>query len=430
MFQICLFREIYWVVGFRTRNMTVAILKPFKALRPLPEYARKVASVPYDVVKEREARALAEGNAASFLHVTRSEIDLAEGIDPYCDAVYEKARANLLSLISQGVLVQEQTPSLFVYRLVREGREQTGIVACSSVDDYDAGVIKIHEKTRPDKELDRTRHILRTRAHTGPVFLAFRTSDEISNLIQETVAESPLCDFTADDGVRHVLWRAADSEALVRAFLKIENTYIADGHHRAASAAAVRRELKAKNPKHTGEEGYNFFLTVAFPHHELRILPYNRIIRKLDKSVDTIFEELCKHYLVKPNANATPNKAGEISMFIADKWYGLELAADTTSLSPVDALDASTLFRFALNPVFGIRDPRTDHNLDFVGGIRGTKELEKLVRSGDAECAFSLYPVSIDTLLDVADCGMTMPPKSTWFEPKLRCGMITHSFEV
>ncbi|HEV7892733.1 MAG TPA: DUF1015 family protein [Pyrinomonadaceae bacterium] len=410
----------------------MAATHPFRALRPPVNKVSEVAAVPYDVVNTEEARALAAGNPSSFLHVSRPEIDLPEGTDIYADEVYEKARENFDKLKSDGTLEEEREPSLYIYRLRMGDHTQVGVAAAFSVDEYDRDLIRKHERTRPDKENDRTRHILTLRAQTGPVFLTHRADRRVDALVEAETKSEPLYDFTAEDGVRHTVWRAGHSEQLARCFAEVPLLYIADGHHRAASASRARAELKGKNPSHTGDEEYNRFLAVVFPDEQMQILPYHRVVKDLNGRDEAQFlDEVKTRFTVKDNANPRgPGHAGHWHMYLAGKWYGLNLrddAAQTLSDDPTMVLDVSLLQNNLLGPVLGVADPRTDKRIDFVGGIRGTQELERLVNEGRAAVAFALHSTSIEDLLRVSDAGGIMPPKSTWFEPKLRDAILIHT---
>jgi uncharacterized protein (DUF1015 family) len=405
----------------------VAVIRPFSALRPPTDKAKEVASVPYDVVNTEEARALAAGNPSSFLHVSRPEIDLPEGTDIYSDAVYEKAAENFQRLIKEGTLEEESSPSVYLYRLIMGEHEQIGIVACCSVDEYDQDIIRKHERTRRDKEDDRTRHILSLRAQTGPVFLTYRPSRTLDMMVMETTMADAIFNFKAEDGVEHTIWRVPDAVRFVQTFRDVPFLYIADGHHRAASASRARAELKAKNPEHDGDEEYNFFLVVLFPSDQLQILPYNRTVRDLNGlSVEDFLSKAKDKFDVTENAEARPVSPGNWSMYLDGRWYGLKLKGAPPD-DPIAALDVSVLQDNLLDPILGIKDVRTDKRIDFVGGIRGTEELEKLVNDGRAAVAFSMYPTTIDDLLRVSDAGGIMPPKSTWFEPKLRDALLIHT---
>ena len=383
--------------------------------------------MPYDVVNAAEAAALAKGKPRSLMHVDRAEIDLPAGTNPYSDAVYAKARENFLGLQRDGSLVREEGPSIYVYEQQMGAHRQRGLVALCHVDDYDAELIKKHEKTRPDKEDDRTKLIDTLGANTGPVFLTYRDEPPVTALVNAKVKEAPAHDFTAPDGIRHTAWRVAGGEAWIKAFGRVPLTYIADGHHRAASAARVARLRRAQNPNHTGAEDYNWFLCVLFPASELKILPYNRLVLDLNGLAPAEFLARAKAaFGLEEQAAPTPTAVGQVSMYLGGKWYGLRCTMDPKA-DPVARLDVSILQDRLLAPVLGIADVRTSKRIDFVGGIRGPGELVKRV---DAEggVGFSMYPVTLDQLMDIADAGQIMPPKSTWFEPKLRSGLFIHTF--
>ncbi len=407
----------------------MAIIRPFRALRPQAERAQSVASVPYDVVNTDEARALAEGNPFSFLHVSRPEIDLPAGTDIHSDVVYRKAVENFDKLIAEAPLEKETEPSLYLYRLIMGDHEQIGIVAVSSIDEYDNGTIRKHERTRRDKEDDRTRHMLMLKAQTGPVFLTYRARPEIDEQVAAATAAEPLFDLTAPDGVRHTIWRLSETDSLVKSFAQVPLLYIADGHHRAASASRARAELKQQSFAHTGEEDYNYFLTVIFPDSQVQILAYNRTVHDLNgMSEEEFLDELRSQFTVSENATPEPPKRGHWSMYLGGKWYGLQLSpAATLPTGTVAMLDVSILQDRLLDPILGIKDIRTDKRVDFIGGLRGTKELERLVDEGKAAVAFSLFPTTVEELLMVSDANEIMPPKSTWFEPKLRDGLLIHT---
>ena len=409
----------------------MAAVRPFRAVRPRPEKAAAVSSVPYDVVSTEEARRLAAGNPLSFLHVSRAEIDLPDGSDPYSDAVYGKAVENYDKLRREAPLVAETEPSLYLYRLRMDGREQTGVAGAYSLEEYDSDVIRKHERTRRDKEDDRTRHMLELAAQTGPVFLTYRERPEIDEIVEGAKKDAPLFDFTSADGVSHTVWRIGGAAAgrLAEQFRPAPLLYIADGHHRAASAARARTELAGKNPKHTGEEPFNFFLAVAFPANQVRILPYNRVVKDLNgRSPSEFVAALKEKFSVAEDAAPSPHRKGEVSVYVGGRWYGLLIPPGGVATGgAIGSLDAALLQEKVLEPLLGIRDIRTDKRVDFVGGIRGTAELERLVDSGKFAVAFSLYPVSLDELMAVSDANQIMPPKSTWFEPKLRDGLLIHS---
>jgi uncharacterized protein (DUF1015 family) len=407
----------------------MAIIRPFNALRPPAERAAEVAAVPYDVVNTEEARALASGNPWSFLHVSRPEIDLPDGTPIYSDQVYAKAAENVERLRKDCPLENEETPSLYLYRLIMGNHEQIGIVACCSVDEYDQDIIRKHERTRRDKEDDRTRHILVLRAQTGPVFLTYRAHEKIDALVANALAENPpLYDFVANDDIRHTIWRVQNYEPLVGAFADVPYLYIADGHHRAASASRAHAELREQSFGLVGNEEYNFFQCVLFPDNQLQILPYNRIVRDLNgMSSEEFLARVRDSFQVTEDGSPSPKQRGAWSMYLDSKWFGLALKDEASRPSgAVESLDVSVLQDFLLDPILGIKDVRTDKRIDFVGGIRGTEELEKLVNEGKAAVAFSLFATTIDDLLKVSDAGDIMPPKSTWFEPKLRDGLLSH----
>lgn len=398
----------------------MAILHPFKALRPVPEKAQEVACVPYDVINTREARELAESKPGSFLHVIRPEIDLPEGIDEHADEVYEKGAANLRAIAAGEDTLQEDVPSVYVYRLIMNGRSQTGIFGCVAVSDYDNDVILKHELTRPVKEDDRTRHILTQQAHAEPVMLTFKDDEGVSAIIKSTMNAEPLYDLTADDGVHHTIWRVEDTTALVDRFKEIDKLYVADGHHRCKAASRAAAE-EPSNP----EAG--FFPAVLFPMGDMEILAYNRTIKSLPGGSDAFALRLRDSFDLVPTDNPVPGSKGTICVYINGEWLDMSLPA-TTGGKVVDELDVSRLSEHLLAPLLDITDPRRDPNIDFVGGIRGTTELEKRVNDGEAELAISMYPTSIQELVDVSDAGLLMPPKSTWFEPKLRSGLLIHLF--
>ncbi|MDR3716203.1 MAG: DUF1015 family protein [Puia sp.] len=406
----------------------MATIIPFKALRPQVSVARKVASPPYDVLNSREAREEAAGNPDSFLHITKSEIDLPEGIDIHSQAVYDKAKENLLAFRENGVLLQEEKPCYYIYRLIMNGRSQTGLVCASSVADYENDIIRKHELTRPEKELDRINHIKTTGAQTGNVFLAYKNVDAIDQLISDWQEKhAPLYDFIAEDGIANTIWVVDQDDAIAgitQLFAaQVPFTYIADGHHRAASAAKVRKTLGTK----AGPEA-DYFLTTLFPASELKILDYNRLVKDLNGlSAEEFLDSLQKDFLVgKVDKAYSPEQLHEFGMYLEGGWYKLVSKEGIYSKDPIGVLDVTILQKNVLDKLLAIKDPRTDRRIDFAGGIRGLAELEKRVDSGEMKVAFSLYPVSIQQLFDIADSGQVMPPKSTWFEPKLRDGLLTH----
>lgn len=402
-------------------------IRAFKGLVPTVELAPEVACVPYDVVDAKEAAALAAGKPKSLLHVDRAEIDLPAETDHYSPVVYAKAKENFEALQKAGVLVRESEPCLYLYQQQMGAHRQRGLVAVCHVEDYDADLIKKHEKTRKDKEDDRTRLIDTIGADTGPVFLTYRDEAAVQVLVDALVKTAPQHDFTAPDGIRHTAWRIPGGEAWVKAFGKVPVTYIADGHHRAASAARVARLRRERNKAHQGTEDYNWFLCVLFPASELKILPYNRIVVDLNGLSQAEFLAQVKaNFGLTEGAAPSPTEPGAVSMYLAGKWYGLRCPVDPKA-DPVSRLDVSVLQDKLLAPLLGIDDPRTSKRIDFVGGIRGTGELVKRV-DANGGVAFSMYPTTVAQLMDIADAGQIMPPKSTWFEPKLRSGLFIHSF--
>jgi uncharacterized protein (DUF1015 family) len=407
----------------------MAVVLPFRALRPQPQLAGQVASLPYDVLNTQEARQAANGNPNSFLHITKSEIDLPDETNPYDTSVYETARTNLSAFISREVLFRESKPCYYLYQLTMQGRSQTGIVALSSIDEYERDLIKKHEYTRPDKELDRIRHISVSGAQTGNVFLAYRAQSDIDELIANwTKVKSPVYDFTAPDQIQHTIWVINDDPTIATITelfaTKIPCTYIADGHHRAASAAKVRQNLAGDIP-----DGANYFLTTLFPSNQLRILDYNRLVTDLNgHTEDELLEGIKANYQVEPVGleMVHPSAPHVFGMYLNKQWYKLVAKPGTFRQDPIGQLDVTILQENLLHPILGIGDQRTDKRIDFVGGIRGLAELERRVNSGDMAIAFSLFPVTTEQLFAIADSGQVMPPKSTWFEPKLRDGLLTH----
>lgn len=395
---------------------------PFAALRPTPTSAAAVAAVPYDVVSTDEARALARGNPLSFLHVSRPEIDMGGDADSHAPAAYDQAAKAFAALKSDAPLVVEAIPSFYVYRLRMGQHVQSGIAACFSIDEYDRDLIKKHEKTRPDKEDDRTRHMLAIGAQTGPVFLTYRASKRVDAIVERVTAGRALFDVAATDGVRHEVWQVppAENQSIVDAFAAIDALYIADGHHRAASAARARQHLRAAPSAAIGSEA-DRVLAVAFPDNQMQVLPYNRVVKDLNgMDASELLKALEGTFSVRAGGPETPSEKGKIAMYVNGAWHTLDVK------TPSDALDVDVLQTSILEPLLGIKDVRTDKRIDFVGGIRGTKELEQLVDSGSYAVAFSLYPVSVKDLMRIADAGGIMPPKSTWFEPKLRDGLLSH----
>jgi uncharacterized protein (DUF1015 family) len=408
----------------------MASIHPFRALRPAPAAAPAVSSVPYDVVSTDEARQIAANNPLSFLHVTRSEIDLPPDTDPYSAQVYAKARDNFQALRNRAPLEFDETASLYLYRLRMGNHEQTGVAGCFSVDEYESDVIKKHERTRRDKEDDRTRHIVELRAQTGVVFLTYKASGDVDRVVKEISAGEPLYDFTAEDGVRHTVWRAGldHTRQLVEGFGRIPALYIADGHHRAASAARARAEFRGHSTGTADEADANTFIAVAFPDAQMNVLPYNRTVKDLAGRTPEQFLEELRAIVTVSDGSATPERKGDVRMYLAGRWYSLDLSG----LKPEDdsraaSLDVALLQRHVLEGLLKIGDVRSDKRIDFVGGARGTKALEAAVDAGKAAVGFSMFPVTLDDLMVISDTGGIMPPKSTWFEPKLRDGLLVHT---
>ncbi|MDD5139664.1 MAG: DUF1015 family protein [Verrucomicrobiales bacterium] len=402
----------------------MATIKPFAALRPKPELAAQICELPYDVMSSDEARQMAAGNPLSFLHVSKPEIDLPPGTDLYSGAVYAKGRENFQKLISQGALQQDSQPCFYLYRQIMGKHVQTGLVAAASCEEYLRGIIKKHEFTRPDKEDDRVRHIEALDSQTGPVFLTYRASAAFDEFVAKKISEPPAVDFTGKDGVRHASWTVADAEGInfIEAqFAQIPFLYIADGHHRSAAAARVFQTRQGAG--HSGQ-----FLTVIFPHNQMQILPYNRVLKDLNGLTSAgLLKKLEEVFNIVRLGSATPTRKHELGFFMNHRWHTLTFKPKlTASNDPIEKLDVTLLQKQILAPLFGIDDPRTSKRINFVGGIRGTAELEKLVNSGEYACAFSMFPTSIEDLMSIADAGGIMPPKSTWFEPKLRDAMFCH----
>ena len=408
-------------------------IKAFKALRPVPELASKVASVPYDVVNRNEAAELAAGNPLSFLHVVRADIDFPPDKNPYDPAIYEKAAANFQKLSSDGVLLRDPADCVFAYRQIMNGHSQVGVVCCCHIDDYENNLILKHEKTRKSKEDDRTHHVLALNANAGPVFLTYRGVDNINAMVVETVAKNaPLYDFVAPDGVHHTVWRIDNPKPVVNALSAVSVFYIADGHHRAASAWRAGQELRRRLPNGgTGNEECNWFLSVLFPSTQLRILAYNRVVKLPEGlTVSELLDALDELGDLDKTDNPVPPAPGSFCFFVDHHWWKLTIPADPQFANdPIRSLDVSILERLVLHPVFAIHDVRTDPRIDFVGGIRGTGELEHLCMAGHWDVAISMYPTTLDQLMAVSDAGEIMPPKSTWFEPKLRSGLLVHTLE-
>ncbi len=410
----------------------MTLVKAFAGLRPLAGREDDVVAPPYDVMNEAEARALVNGRPWSFLHISRPEVDLPEGTDPYAPEVYAKGRENLDHMIAEGILTQEKAPSYYVYRLTMGNHVQTGLMAAASIEAYDQDRIKKHEFTRPVKEDDRVRNVDTLNAQTGPVFLVYPSTESIDGILQQVSSGKPDMDVTAKDGVRHELWVVSDTDrvqALTDGFEALDALYVADGHHRSAAASRVAGERKAANPDHTGEEHYNYFLSVIFPHNQMQILDYNRVVKDLNGlDKDSFLEQIAGAFtLEKSDQPVKPASTGEYGMYLDGNWYRLKVNSDRIPQDdPVARLDVSLLQDNLVQPLLGISDPRRDNRIDFVGGIRGLAELEKRVNSGDWAVAFSLYPTTMEALMAVADAGEVMPPKSTWFEPKLADGLVSH----
>ena len=414
----------------------MAIIRAFNGWRPKPEQAAKVASRPYDVLNSEEAREEAAGNDISFLHVCKPEIDLPADVDHYADAVYAKAVENWKRFQSNGTFLQDATPNMYAYRQIMNGHAQVGLVANSSIKDYFDGIIKKHEYTRPEKENDRIRHMAELQCHPEPVFLTYPDVADIDTIINKVVSTSnPVYDFTAEDGIQHTFWlidKTQDVQSLTQLFAdKVPFTYIADGHHRSASSAKVGQAIADKNPNHTGNEEYNFFLSVIFPASQLMIMDYNRVVTDLNgHTAEGILQAVGENFEVeKRDSIYKPESLHTFGLYLNKTWYKLTAKPGTyNDNDPIDVLDVTIMSNHILDPILGIKDQRTDKRIDFVGGIRGLGELEKRVNSGEMQLAISLYPVSIQQLINIADSGNVMPPKSTWFEPKLRSGLVVHTF--
>lgn len=411
----------------------MATIRPFMGIRPAPEYAKDVAALPYDVMNTEEAREMVKGNPYSFLHIDRAEIDLPVGTDPYSPAVYEKAKDTFYDMLDKGIFTQDLLPNFYIYRLTMDGRSQTGLVVCTAIDEYLNDTIKKHELTRADKEADRIRHVDTLNANTGPIFLAYKENADAKAIIDGyTAAMHPVYDFVSDDGIGHTVW-VIDSDTeigmLVQSFANVENFYIADGHHRNASAVKVGLKRREQKPDYTGDEEFNYYLSVLFPADELFILDYNRVVKDLNgRNEQEFLEKISENFKVSPAPASPchPPRRHTFGMYLGGKWYLLEAKGHILSHDPVDGLDVSILQNSLLAPVLAIGDPRVDKRIDFVGGIRGLGELERRVDSGEMQVAFSMFPTAMDELMAVADAGRTMPPKSTWFEPKLRSGLFIH----
>jgi len=415
----------------------MAILKAFKGIRPTKDKAALLASRPYDVLNSEEAFIEAEGNPYSFLHVVKPEIDLPSDTNHYSMEVYLKGKENFEKLMRDGILFSDPSDCLYIYQVRMNGRKQNGIVGCAAVEDYMNNVILKHELTRPDKEEDRKNHVRISNIHAEPVFFAYKSHEELDNFIWNIVNTSlPEYDFTTEDGIGHSLWVIQDEkeiENIIRLFSELKNTYVADGHHRTAAAALVGNERKKNNPNHQGNEEYNFFLAVHFPDQQLQIMDYNRVVKDLNgHSTESLLIELEKNFDISEKGKDIykPNALHDFGMYLEGKWYSLKAKVGTyNDNDPIGVLDVTILSEKILSPILNIKDLRTDKRIDFVGGMRGLEELEKRVNSGEMKLAFALYPVSMKQLIDIADSNNIMPPKTTWFEPKLRSGLVIHSLE-
>ena len=409
----------------------MAVIRPFQCVRPRKDVADRVAALPYDVYNRQEAKKEVEREPLSFLKIDRAETNFDDSVDTYAPEVYQKAKEILNEEIARGIYEKDDSEAYYIYELTMNGRAQTGLVACASVDDYVNNVIKKHENTREDKEIDRITHVDTCSAQTGPIFLAYRAQDAINKRVEANKEKEPIYDFTAVDGVKHRVWKMSDPEdveAIQEAFKNLNQIYIADGHHRAASAVKVGLKRRKENPAHTGKEEYNFFLSVLFPHDQLMIMDYNRSVTDLNGlTVPEFLEKIKENFEVeKASGQVRPQEKGTFGMYLEDAWYVLKAKENLyEGKDAVGRLDVAVLQDYLLNPVLGIQDPRTDERIEFIGGIRGLSELEKKVKEG-MKVSFSMYPTSITELFDVADQNLLMPPKSTWFEPKLRSGLFIH----
>lgn len=403
--------------------------RAFQGLIPHADHVEGVATVPYDVVNTEEARALASGRPNDLLHVDRAEIDLPADTDPYSDVVYETARKQFVAMQEQGILLREEKPCIYVYEQIMGEHRQTGITLACHIDDYGDNIIRKHEKTRPVKEDDRTKLVDTLSAHTGPIFLTYKDREAINARVAEVQKEKPLYDITDERDVQHRVWRLTACDDIIAEFDQVPLGYVADGHHRSASAWRVGSERREKNASHSGDESYNWFLGVLFPASQLKVLGYHRVIKDLNGlSKEDFLDRLKAVSTLEANGQKNPSKPGETCVYVDGQWYTMTWPANTSE-SPIEKLDVSVLDRFVLDPVLGIKDVRTDSRIDFVGGIRGTGELEKRVDSGDFAVAFSMFPVTVDQLMEIADADEIMPPKSTWFEPKLRSGLFVYTID-
>ena len=406
----------------------MSIIRPFRAVRPVVEKAEQVSCVPYDVAHEREVRDFIETNPESFLRVTRAEAEFNGDAVPASVQVLDRAKANLQQFLDRDVFIADQEPAFYVYRLSSNGHTQTGIVGCLAIDDYEAGVIKKHEKTRPDKVEDRTNHMLAVRAQTGLILIAFRQTELIERLLKDVTSGPPLYDFPCEGAIRQTVWKMSGTKELIDAFAEVPALYVADGHHRLESASLARKQLRESNPSHTGEEEYNFVLAGVFPAEDLRILAYNRVVHDLNgMETDQFLTLIQENFVFMEDGKRVPENHGEICMYLDGKWRTLRFAVNYfREPDPIERLDVSILQNYILGPILGITDPTTNERIEFVGGIRGVEELERQVDSGSCRVAFSLFPTTMDDLFAVSDMGEIMPPKSTWFEPKLKDGLFVH----
>lgn len=411
----------------------MAIIRPFKAIRPTKELAERIAALPYDVMNSDEAREMVKDNPYSFLHVDKAEVDLPKEIDVYDDKVYEKAKENLDKMIDGGLYIEDEKPNYYIYRQVIKGRSQTGLVACASIDDYNNNVIKKHELTREEKEIDRINHVYKCEAHTGPIFLTYRENKDISNIVNEWVKKEPIYDFKADDGVSHTVWIIDDEytvNKLQDLFKTVKYLYIADGHHRSASAVKVGHIKRAEKENYTGEEEFNFFLSISYPDSELEVLDYNRTVKDLNGlSKEEFLSKVKENFeIIESSEQVKPKEKHTFGMYLENQWYLLKAKKGIFNPDdPVDRLDVSILQNNLLRPILGIDDPRKSKRIKFIGGIRGLNELEKRANT-DMKVSFSMYPTTIEDIMAIADSGEIMPPKSTWFEPKPRSGLFIHKF--
>lgn len=409
----------------------MAIINPFRAIRPSKEYERIIPALPYDVYNRAEAKEVVDNAPHSFLAIDRPETQFGPDFDMYSKEAYEKASSMLREWLSEGSLIQDDKPCYYIYELIMDGRSQTGIVGCASIDDYSNNIIKKHENTRADKEQDRINHVDTCNAQTGPIFLAYRSNEIINGIVNSAMMNDPIYDFANEDHVTHRVWiidNDSDIKIINHIFSTMDSIYIADGHHRCASAVKVGLKRRAENPNYTGAEEFNYFLSVLFPDEELMIMDYNRVIKDLNgMSEPELMDKLANVFTIGAPVNTPvrPRYKGEVSMYIGDKWYPLTMKDEVKSEDPVEGLDVAILQKYVLDELFGIKDPKTDKRVDFVGGIRGLGELERRVHT-DCKIAFAMCPTSIDELFNVADAGLLMPPKSTWFEPKLRSGIFIH----